>query len=37
MLLDDLTEQVGDNDYLLCIGEECDITYYNIETNIEFN
>lgn len=37
MVLDELTERVGDNDYFLCMSEECDITYYNTETNIKFD
>lgn len=37
MVLEGLTEQIGDNDYFLCMSEECDITYYNPETNIKFN
>ena len=37
MVLDELTEQVGCNDYFLCMNAECDITYYNTEANIKFN
>ena len=37
MVLDELTEQVGDNDYFLCMSEECDITYYNSESTVKFN
>jgi bacterioferritin-associated ferredoxin len=37
LVLDNLTEQVGDHDYFLCMSEECDITYYNKEFNIKFN
>lgn len=37
MVLEELTEQTGDNDYFLCMSEECDITYYNPESNIKFN
>lgn len=37
MVLDELTERVGDKDYFLCMDEECDITYYNINYNIKFN
>ncbi|MBR0600101.1 MAG: BFD-like (2Fe-2S) protein [Caproiciproducens sp.] len=37
MVLDELTEQIGDKDYFLCMSEECDITYYNTESNIKFN
>lgn len=35
MIIDDLIEKVGDDDYLLCMSEDCDITYYN--TNSNFN
>jgi len=37
MVLNELTEQVSDNDYFLCMSEECDITYYNTKSNIKFN
>src|SRR5674536_52784 len=37
MVLDELREQVGDNDYYLCMNEKCDITYYNTESNMKFN
>lgn len=37
MVLDELTEEVGDNNYFLCMNEECDVTYYNTESNIKFN
>lgn len=37
MVLDELTEQVGNNDYFLCMNEECDVTYYNTESNTKFN
>lgn len=37
MVLDELTEQVGDNDYFLCMSEECNITYYNSESTVKFN
>ena len=37
MVLDELRVQVGDNDYYLCMNEECDITYYNTESNMKFN
>jgi bacterioferritin-associated ferredoxin len=37
MVLDELMEQVSDNDYFLCMDEECDITYYNIKSNIKFS
>ena len=37
MVLEELTEGVGDKDYYLCISEECDVTYYNSESNVKFN
>lgn len=37
MVLDELKERVGDNDYFLCMSEECDITYYNSESTVKFN
>lgn len=37
MIIDELTEQIGDNDYFLCMCEECDITYYISESTIKFN
>ncbi len=37
LILSELVEQVGDSDYFLCMNEECDITYYNTESNIKFN
>ncbi len=37
MILGELTEQVGDDDYFLCMSEECDIAYYNSESTIKFN
>ena len=37
MVLDELTEQVSDSDYYLCMSEQCEIAYYNTESNIRFN
>jgi len=37
MVLDELLEQVGDDDYFLCMSEECDITYYNPKSTVKFN
>lgn len=37
IVIDELTEKVGGNDYFLCMNEECDISYYNAESNIKFN
>ncbi|SEU26108.1 BFD-like [2Fe-2S] binding domain-containing protein [Lacrimispora sphenoides] len=37
LILDELTGLIGDKDYFLCLNEDCDITYYNKESNIGFN
>jgi bacterioferritin-associated ferredoxin len=37
LVLDELTEQIGDEDYYLCMSEKCDITYYNPVTQITMN
>jgi bacterioferritin-associated ferredoxin len=37
MILDELIEQVGYDDYFLCMSEECDITYYNPKSSVKFN
>lgn len=37
IVIEELTEQIGDNDYYLCMNEECDITYYNTKSNVKFN
>lgn len=37
MVLDELTTQVGCNDYYLCMDEECEITYYNTGSDTRFN
>ncbi len=37
MVSDDLREQIGEDDYFLCMSEECDVTYYNPKTEIKFN
>lgn len=37
LVLETLSELVGDTDYYLCMNEECDITYYNQETGVKFN
>jgi len=36
-VLDELTEQIGENDYYLCINEDCDTAYYNQEAAIKFS
>jgi bacterioferritin-associated ferredoxin len=37
LVLDELAELVGDMDYYLCRNEKCDIVYYNVESNLNFN
>ncbi|KLE15714.1 Csac_0668 family 2Fe-2S cluster-binding (seleno)protein [Clostridium sp. C8] len=37
IVIDELTEKVGGNDYYLCMNDECDISYYNTESNIIFS
>lgn len=37
LVVETLTELVGDADYYLCMDKECDIVYYNTESNITFN
>ena len=37
LVLETLTELVGDTDYYICMNEECDIVYYNQETGIKFD
>lgn len=37
MVLNELIEEVGDDDYFLCMSEECDITYYNPNSIVKFN
>ncbi|CDW99945.1 BFD-like (2Fe-2S) protein [Desulfitobacterium hafniense] len=37
LVLETLSKLVGDTDYYLCMDEECDIVYYNTESNIKFN
>ena len=37
MVHDELTDQVGEKDYNLCMSEDCDVTYYNTESNVNFN
>lgn len=37
MVLDELIQQVGDDDYFLCMSGDCDITYYNLRSNVKFN
>ena len=37
LILESLTELVGDRDYYLCMNEECDIVYYNTEIKSVFS
>ena len=37
IILDELIDLVCDDNYFLCMNEECDITYYNTESNMKFN
>lgn len=37
MVLDELIDQVGNNDYFLCMSYDCGITYYHTKSNIKFN
>ena len=37
MVTNELVEQIGEDDYYLCMNEECDNTYYNPETNVKFS
>lgn len=33
----ELKEDVGSNNYFLCMNKDCDITYFNIDINKKFN
>ncbi len=37
MVLGELLEQIGDDDYYLCMNEECDGVYYNLKSDIVYN
>jgi len=37
MILSNLKETVGSTDYLLCMNENCHVSYFNNEFNIQFN
>ena len=37
LVLETLTELVGDTDYYICMNDKCDIIYYNQETGIKFD
>lgn len=36
LVVDTLTESVGDMDYYICVNKECDIVYYNPESGVKF-
>lgn len=33
---DELLDRIGDSDYFLCLSDECDVSYYNAESKIQF-
>ncbi|MGB4589703.1 MAG: (2Fe-2S)-binding protein [Clostridiaceae bacterium] len=33
---DELLDQIGDSDYFLCLSDECEVSYYNAESKIQF-
>jgi bacterioferritin-associated ferredoxin len=37
MVLDEIMELVGDDDYFLCMSDNCDVTYYNPKSGAKFN
>ncbi|WP_082990416.1 Csac_0668 family 2Fe-2S cluster-binding (seleno)protein [Thermoanaerobacter sp. YS13] len=37
ILIEDLLEQIGDEDYYLCMNEDCEVAYYNNKKGIRFN
>jgi bacterioferritin-associated ferredoxin len=37
LVFDGLIEQIRNDDYYLCMNEECDIVYYNDKTGVKFN
>ncbi|MBK5241407.1 Csac_0668 family 2Fe-2S cluster-binding (seleno)protein [Clostridium sp.] len=37
IVLDESMELVGEDNYFLCMDDECDITYYNPKSNVKFN
>ena len=37
MVYDDLLKQIGNDDYYLCMNDECHTVYYNQESGIRFN
>ena len=37
MVLKKVEEQVGDNDYYICMNETCPVVYFNQESDIKFN
>lgn len=37
LVINTFEEQVGETDYHICMNEECDIVYYNNQTNVVFS
>lgn len=37
MVYDESLKQVGNDDYYLCMNEECDVVYYNRESGVKFS
>lgn len=37
MVIDELIELVGDADYFICMNEECDVIYFNLQMNKRFD
>lgn len=37
LVINKTTDLVGNDDYLLCMDEDCDIVYYNSKSNVKFN
>lgn len=36
LVVDTLAESVGDMDYYICVNEECDVVYYNPQSDVKF-
>ncbi|SKA79242.1 BFD-like [2Fe-2S] binding domain-containing protein [Caloramator quimbayensis] len=36
LVKDDIAELVGDMDYYICMNEECDVVYYNLQSGLKF-
>lgn len=37
LVIDTMTELVGDMDYYICVNQECDVVYYNPESDVKFD